>query len=193
MKDASYRSAIRKIVDAIGPCDDLEADHRIDVLAWIDSDAPLCRIAPPAMPPKHLVAYFLVVDPERRRALLVDHRKACLWLPSGGHVEPGEHPAETVHREIAEELRLEGEFLFPEPIFLTVTETVGSTAGHVDVSLWYVVRGDAAVIPWFAPEEFVAAAWFGFGDLPLERCEPHLGRCVAKLERMLPAGREAAS
>ncbi|MEE3919135.1 NUDIX domain-containing protein [Micromonospora sp. BRA006-A] len=27
-----------------------------------------------------------------------------MWLPSGGHVEPGEHPADTVRRELREEL-----------------------------------------------------------------------------------------
>ena len=38
--------------------------------------------------------------------LLVDHRMAQLWLPNGGHVEPGEHPRDTVVRELKEEIGL---------------------------------------------------------------------------------------
>ncbi|MFI5343447.1 MAG: NUDIX domain-containing protein [Chlamydiales bacterium] len=38
---------------------------------------------------------------------LVDHKKANLWLPAGGHVEPNEHPRETVKREILEELSIQ--------------------------------------------------------------------------------------
>jgi len=41
-----------------------------------------------------------------------------------------------------EELSLTAEFLHDAPVFLTVTQTVGSTAGHTDVSLWYVIKGD---------------------------------------------------
>jgi 8-oxo-dGTP pyrophosphatase MutT (NUDIX family) len=38
--------------------------------------------------------------------LLVDHKNARLWLPTGGHVEEGEDPRATVVRELKEELGL---------------------------------------------------------------------------------------
>ena len=97
------RAAIRREVASIRPFDELEKIHQADALAWIDSGVPLCRTAKPATPPKHLVSYFAVVD--GHDILLVDHKSAQLWLPPGGHVEPGEHPRETVVRELFEELR----------------------------------------------------------------------------------------
>ena len=47
----------------------------------------------PDVPPKHLVSYFALVDERRGKLLLVDHKLAGLWLPSGGHVEPGRRSA----------------------------------------------------------------------------------------------------
>jgi 8-oxo-dGTP pyrophosphatase MutT (NUDIX family) len=87
----------------------------------------------------------VVVDPSQRAVLLVDHRKAQLWLPTGGHVEPGEHPRTTVRREAAEELGVDARFLQASgarPLLLTSALTVGLTAGHTDVSLWYAIEGD---------------------------------------------------
>ncbi len=41
-----------------------------------------------------------------------------------------------------EELGLEAAFLRPEPVMLTMVETVGRTAGHTDVCLWYALCDD---------------------------------------------------
>ncbi|HEU5085882.1 MAG TPA: NUDIX hydrolase [Roseiflexaceae bacterium] len=181
-----YRAAISALVEAIRPLDDLERRHCDATLQWIDSGAPLCRTARPATPPRHLVSYFVVYDPQAEAVLLVDHRQAGLWLPSGGHVEPGEHPRDTVVREALEELQLAAQFLIAEPLLLTVTETVGVTAGHTDISLWYVVRGDAAQRLWYDPAEFHDVAWFAVDAVPLPRADPHMGRFLAKLSHALP-------
>jgi 8-oxo-dGTP diphosphatase len=98
------RAAIRQEIAAVNPGDDVEKRCQQDVLAWLDSGAALCRTRKPATPDKHLVSYFVVVDSSQHAVLLVDHRKAQLWLPTGGHVEPGEHPRMTVRREANEEL-----------------------------------------------------------------------------------------
>jgi 8-oxo-dGTP diphosphatase len=63
---------------------------------------------------------------------------------TGGHVEVGEDPAETVRREAPEELGTEAAFtsLGPRPLFLTVPETTGAPeVRHTDVSLWYLLAG----------------------------------------------------
>jgi 8-oxo-dGTP diphosphatase len=57
------RALVDAAVAAIVPGDDIEAGHRDDALAWIRGGAPLWRIAKPATPPKHLVAYSALVDP----------------------------------------------------------------------------------------------------------------------------------
>lgn len=177
MKD--IRNAIRAEVSSIEACDALELAHRDDTLAWIDSGAELCRIHKPATPPKHLVSYFVLVDGDH--VLLVDHKKAELWLPTGGHVEPGEHPRSTVARELAEELKLALDEPPEAPLLLTVSETVGTTAGHTDVSLWYVLKGDRHARLDFDTEEFHSVRWFHFDDAPLDRSDPHLSRFLRKL------------
>ena len=133
------RNTIRDLVSEIIPFEELEALDRVSTLAWINSGAELCRIAKPATPPKHLISYFALFD--KQKILLVDHLNARLWLPTEGHVEPNEHPTETVKRECKEELGNEAQFIFPKSFFISVSETLGMTAGHIDVSLWYALRG----------------------------------------------------
>ncbi len=173
------REAIREEVELIQPLDGLELETKRDVLAWIDSGAELCRRVKPATPPKHLISYFAVVDGDH--VLLVDHINAELWLPTGGHVDPGEHPRDTALREAQEELSLDGEFLKEGPVFVTVTETVGKTAGHTDVSLWYVLRGDRNSSLAFDTSEFHDAKWFHRDDVPLDRTDKHMARFLQKL------------
>lgn len=172
------RNAIREEVASIEPFDALERAHCEDVLSWIDSGADLCRTRKPATPPKHLVSYFVLLDCDH--VLLVDHRNAQLWLPSGGHVEPAEHPRATVVRELREELGLEPSCEVAAPLMLTVSETVGVTAGHTDVSLWYVVETDRRAALEFDREEFHCVRWFHFSEAPVSRSDPHLKRFLEK-------------
>ncbi|MFC4310088.1 NUDIX domain-containing protein [Steroidobacter flavus] len=173
------RAAIRAEVSSIEAFDAIERAHRDETLAWIDSGAELCRTHKPATPPKHLIAYFVLVDQDH--VLLVDHKNAQLWLPTGGHVEPGEHPRATVVRELAEELGLELSKIPEAPLMLTVSQTVGITAGHTDVSLWYVLNGDRRVPLKFDTEEFYSVRWFHFDEAPVSRSDPHLSRFLRKL------------
>ncbi|MEZ5849019.1 MAG: NUDIX domain-containing protein, partial [Hyphomicrobiaceae bacterium] len=91
---------MRSELDAITACDAVEQAHLDDARTWVESGVALCRVAKPATPPKHLVSYFAVVD--QGHILLVDHKNAERWLPTGGHVEPGEDPRQTVVRELRE-------------------------------------------------------------------------------------------
>jgi len=179
MSGTVLRHQIAELVAGLRAHDAREASDQAETLDWIASGAPLFRVAKPATPPKHLVSYFLLVDGDH--ALLVDHINAGLWLPSGGHVEPEEHPAETVRRECIEELGVPASFLHAAPQFLTVTETVGSTAGHWDVSLWYVLRGQRDQVLHFDKGEFNGIRWFHRDALPVQRSDPELARFAAKL------------
>lgn len=185
------RHAIRAEFTAIIPLDTLEQEHLADACAWIDSGAELCRIAKPAMPPKHLVSYFVVVDTDY--ILLVDHKNAKLWLPTGGHVEPDEHPRETVLRELKEELNLVPGQPIAAPLMVTCTTTVGLTAGHTDVLLWYVVQSCRHFPLTFDDQEFNSVHWFHFSDIPFEQSDPHMRRFVEKMSNSdlfqgMPAG-----
>ena len=50
------------------------------------------------------MAVFVVRGP---RTLLLYHRQHEMWLPPGGHIEPGETPDEAALREVREEAGLE--------------------------------------------------------------------------------------
>ncbi len=152
----------------------------MDALAWVESGAPLCRVAKPAAPPKHLVSCFPVVDDQH--VLLVDHKNARLWLPTGGHVEEGEDSRATVVRELKEELGLAVQLSeLGNPLMVTVTQTVGFTSGHTDVSLWYPVMRSRREPLAYDESEFNQVRWFHFAEVPHGRTDPNLGRFLAKL------------
>jgi 8-oxo-dGTP pyrophosphatase MutT (NUDIX family) len=183
------RNAIRDLISSIDPLDQIEEDHIEFTLRWIASGKEIFRIAKPATPDTHLVSYFVVLDQYTNKLLLVDHKKALLWLPSGGHVEKDEHPAKTVRREAKEELGIEVDFVFDQPLFLTVAKTVGLTTGHTDVSLWYVLKGDSNVSLNYDREEFNTVRWFDLEDIPYDRSDPHMKRFIEKLRvRMRTSG-----
>ena len=170
---------IRQMISEIEPLDETEAKHIDFSLAWIDSGAELFRVVKPATPDPHLVSYFLLIDGDH--LLLVDHINAELWLPTGGHVKPDENPRETVMRELREELGIHAEFLCEKPLFVSVSETVGKTSGHADVSLWFVLKGHREEKLRFDASEFHAVRWFHHSEVPFERTDPHLGRFLRKL------------
>jgi 8-oxo-dGTP diphosphatase len=174
---------ISLLLNELVPHDLLEQTHLEFTKNWVESGIGLFRIEKPATPSPHLVSYFLLTDLTTNEVLLVDHRKALCWLPTGGHVEPGEHPRTTVERECLEELGIEATFLFESPLFLTVTETGGLTPGHTDVSLWYILTGDSSAKLQFDREEFADVRWFRPDEIPYKRADPHLLRCLQKLEK----------
>jgi 8-oxo-dGTP pyrophosphatase MutT (NUDIX family) len=144
----------------------------------------------PDTPPRHLVAYVVLVDPATRAILLGRHLLAGLWLPTGGHLSPGEHPLTAAAREAAEELSIDAEFTVAgtEPLFLTVTTTVGMDSGHQDVSLWYVIRGDRSREYTLDPGEFSESRWCAIDDFALPDTDPHLPRFLDKLRPTLAGG-----
>lgn len=185
MSTVNIRSEIHQIVSGIRSLDSLEDQHIRFVLDWIESGNEIFRIKKPATPDTHLVAYFVIVSPEMDQILLVDHKKAELWLPAGGHVDPGEDPKETVRREAKEELGIEAEFLLDEPLLLTVTKTVGNVAKHTDVSLWYLLKGNPSQVFDYDPNEFHRIHWFGIDEIPFEKTDPHMKRFIEKMLRDL--------
>jgi 8-oxo-dGTP diphosphatase len=180
----SMRQEILSIINSISPFDEIEQEHIIFTKNWIDSGAEIFRTAKPATPDPHLVAYFLLIDSSSNQILLVNHKKAELWLPSGGHVELNENPKGTVKREILEELGTEADFMIEDPVFLTVTKTVGLTAGHTDISLWYILKGCSSASYIFDSEEFVEICWFSTSEIPYNQSDPHMKRCIEKLSSM---------
>lgn len=180
------RDVVHGLVAGVAPLDEHEAQDKVTTLRWVQSGAPLFRIARPATPDKHLCVYFALFDEARRSVLLVDHVKAGLWLFPGGHVDDGEDPRTTVLREAAEELEIEGAFhprFGGKPLFLTVTRTRGEHS-HTDVSFWFVLTADQDMRIAVDRREANEVRWFALDD-PAEwahdRFDPHMTRFRHKL------------
>lgn len=188
--DQKVVAAILNEVGSIDPHDAAEHTHKQDVLEWLQSGANPFRLKKPDIPPKHLVSYFVLIDPDHRSILLVDHIKAQLWLPPGGHVELNESPRDAVVREAKEEFGITATFLHSNdmPFFVAVTQTVGLTPGHTDASLWYLLRGSVYDTLQYDRSEFTDIEWYTFDEIletdPLI-FDPHLQRFTAKLAHSL--------
>jgi 8-oxo-dGTP pyrophosphatase MutT (NUDIX family) len=178
------REYTHSLIQDIVPLDKKEEDDRADALAWIASGAPLYRIVKPDVLNKHIVSYFAIFHPETNKILLQDHLLAHLWLPAGGHVDPDEDPADTVRREIIEELGIEADFLHDKPQFITVTRTQ-EQGQHTDVSLWYAVKGDPTAELVIEPGKFAEVRWWDIDEVlasPIEQFDPELHRFLKKLK-----------
>jgi 8-oxo-dGTP pyrophosphatase MutT (NUDIX family) len=184
------RTPISEIVARIEPADELERVVVADVLEWIESGAELFRRMKPDVPDKHLVSYFVLVDRSRRSILLMEHRGAGLWLPTGGHVEPDEDPHAAVLRELEEELGRQAAVAVTVamlPLLVTAAQTRGS-GRHTDVSLWYVVWADEMIAMDPDPHEFTGHRWMTFETIlttPIAEFDPAMHRFVRKLEARL--------
>ena len=157
------RQTIREVVTAVTPGGPGESAARRSVLDWIDSGAPLFRVAG-AVPPRHLAVYFALVA--EGALLQIDHVKAGTWLLPGGHVDT-EPPWEAVVREAREELGIAAEphpATGPVPIYLTESVTLGPGA-HTDVTLWFALAGDrsAALTP--DPAEIRRTRWVPLAEV----------------------------
>lgn len=177
------------LISQISPFDELEKNHQADALAWLNTGDEIFRLKKPDIPPKHLVSYFVLVDQNSRKLLLIHHNKAKLWLAPGGHVEKDEHPKATVTREIQEELGVNAEFLLDDPFFITIGQTVNIDAGHTDVSLWFVLQADATIPLHYDEREMSEIKWFSFDEVlqsNIKAFNPEMHRFVRKLQMFLP-------
>lgn len=100
---------------------------------------------------RHLTATGFVVSADR--VLLHWHRKNCLWLPFGGHLEENEDPVQALLREIEEESGLRAEVIgpaadfgiqnlpvLPPPVTILVEPTTDGVTEHQHIDLIYFCR-----------------------------------------------------
>lgn len=190
-RDQLLRVRLTSLLEGVRPWDEQERAQLAEAVEWIAGGAPLYRVRKPDVPEVHLVSYFVVLDEKCGELLLVAHRKAGLWLPSGGHVEPREDPWDTVVRECGEELCIEAVpsgVAGSEPFFLTITQTRGQ-GRHTDVSLWYVLQADVGSIVTFDEDEFSAIKWLSLSQVlaePVDTLDPHMHRFTRKLMAAQP-------
>jgi 8-oxo-dGTP pyrophosphatase MutT (NUDIX family) len=197
--DEADRDHLLDVLAGIAPGDGLEREHLDWARAWVASGAELYRRGAIDVPPAHLVVYFVPRPADGEQILLVDHRKAGLWLPAGGHVEAGEDPWATVARECLEELHIPAVACTatgPHPQFVTVNQTHRGPQ-HTDVALWYLLDTDPAEVTGYDEGEFAAVRWWPLGGLrerlatpAAQDFEPQLARFLDKLTDVLLPGRD---
>ena len=118
------------------------------------------------------VAVFVVHE---NRVLLHLHRKLGMWLPPGGHVEPGELPDDAAVREVLEETGVEVELVgerredIEDPVQLhrpagVQLEYIGPGHEHIDLIYFARPRGSVEIraefendkVGWYAPDDWDA-------------------------------------
>lgn len=170
---AGLAGQVHAEVQAHVPGDAREAASRrriLALLAWLPQ--PLDQTADPI----HVTGSAIVHD-GAGCVLLHRHRRLRRWLQPGGHLDPGEHPADAARREAAEEtgvpLRAErvppprpgpvGVPAAPEWPALLHLDVHEGPRGHVHLDLRYLLRAPVDAVPAPAPGESPEVAWF---DLP---------------------------
>ncbi len=106
----------------------------------------------------HVTASAVVVG--RRGILLHRHKRLGIWIQPGGHIDPGEHPADAALREVVEETGLVTTHFGGSPTIVHV-DVHPAPKGHTHLDLRFVLRGpDADPNP---PEgESPDVAWLSF-------------------------------
>ncbi|HET9690531.1 MAG TPA: NUDIX domain-containing protein [Acidimicrobiales bacterium] len=122
-------------VEAHVPTDDREAASCGQVVAALrDLGRPFDREAQAT----HLTGSAVVVG--RRGVLLHLHKRLGMWLQPGGHIDPGEWPAEAARREAQEETGVPTRHPAGGPVLWHVD--VHPAGGHLHLDLRYLLEAD---------------------------------------------------
>jgi len=173
------------------PVDTREASSIGRMLAQLDRlPAPFDEEADPV----HVTASAIIVGP--RGTVLHRHKRMKRWLQPGGHIEPGEEPAEAAMREAEEETGLVLSHPDDGPRFVHVDVHYGGR-GHTHLDVRYILQGDGDPKPeegestdvrWFAWEEAIALADAGLAGA-LRAVRPGDNAPVADPPGTDPSGR----
>jgi 8-oxo-dGTP pyrophosphatase MutT (NUDIX family) len=134
--------------------------------------------------PLELVATGCVLSADRKKVLLVFHKKLQKWTFPGGHVESGEAPHAAAIREVFEETGIEAEVLdhspdlnlnvatdevqLPPPSFVLheIIPARGSCCQHIHYDfVYFMLAMNEDISPDFAEVEGVQ--WVPFADIEM--------------------------
>jgi 8-oxo-dGTP pyrophosphatase MutT (NUDIX family) len=106
----------------------------------------------------HVTGSGIVVGP--RGVVLHNHRRLKMWMQPGGHIEPGETPADAALRESEEETGLRLSHPPAGPVMVHV-DVHPAANGHIHLDVRYLLFGpDHDPAP--PPDESQEVAWFSW-------------------------------
>jgi 8-oxo-dGTP pyrophosphatase MutT (NUDIX family) len=115
--------------------------------------------------PVHVTGSAIVIGP--RGVVLHLHKRLGIWLQPGGHLDPGEDPADAAHREAREETGLDVRHPANGPRLVHVDVHPGPR-GHTHLDLRFLLEADDADpapppgesqdVRWFTWDEAIAVA-----------------------------------
>jgi len=135
--------------------------------------------------PGHLTGSAWVVDPARRRVLLVHHRKLDKWLQPGGHADGDPDLLAVARREAQEETSLVRLRTVSPDVFDADRHWIpprGDTPGHWHHDLRFLFEADPSE-PLTVSDESHDVRWVDLAGVPALNPEESLLRMVAKTGR----------
>lgn len=146
--------ALLAAVTARSPVDDRE---RASIERFAAEVPRLARPYDEHADPVHVTASAIVVGP--RGTVLHLHKRLGLWLQPGGHIEPGETPAQAAVREAREETGLEVRLVRDDVAHVDVHP---GPKGHTHLDVRYLLEADGDPAP--ADDESPDCRWFAWDD-----------------------------
>lgn len=169
-----------------GSIDAILANHRpiddIERFALARFRAELRRLVDPCSEtadPTHVTASAIVVS--QWGTILHLHRRLGRWLQPGGHIDPGEEPADAASRETLEETGLAVVHPTTGPLLLHV-DVHQAAGGHTHLDLRYLLVS-APVEPMPMEGESPDVAWFSF-DEALLLADPSLHGALVRASQI---------
>lgn len=119
--------------------------------------------------PGHATTSALIISPDLRQTLLIDHKHLKRWLQPGGHYEPADFFWQSAMREAVEETAVSGLRLHPwhggadRPFVIDSHDVPGKAARgerpHVHHDLQFLFIADPAAALVAQLDEVAAARW----------------------------------
>lgn len=170
-----------RLLGLLASSEHLDRRSAEDAISWIRRCETPYRLRKPDVPNTHLAAYAIIRADDT--FLLVDHARARSWIPVGGHLEPGELPAEAIAREVREELGVDPKAVSRTPFFVTRTKVTDGQVEHTDVTFWHIVDVERAAVGERTVDGHEKLRWFGIDEIRDLRDIVGLRRAIAAMER----------
>ncbi len=176
-----HRTAVLRLLREHLPraADAHEAAMTAEIIRFVEAQADcLHRTCAPG----HLTGSAWIVDPERRRALLVHHRKLDKWLQPGGHADGDPDLLAVARREAREETGLTELRTVSPAVFDADRHWIpprGDVPGHWHHDVRFLFEADPAR-PLTVSDESHDVRWVELGGVVALNSEEALLRMVRK-------------